>query len=170
MNFFKIISFLILTLFLSSHSFADSHDAEQNIIERAKEINQKVKEKQANTQSNIASESSNEEPLPLNDPFVGDSSLSGGSKILSASPEELENDMSLYKFKLVGVMSSENDKGFASLVDENGEVVNISLYEDIVLTYVFGIIPSGHRKTIFLLKSGELRSISSEITFSESIL
>ena len=98
MNFFKIISFLILTLFLSSHSFADSHDAEQNIIERAKEINQKVKEKQANTQSNIASEISNEEPLPLNDPFVGDSSLSGGSKILSASPEELENDMSLYKF------------------------------------------------------------------------
>ena len=46
--------------------------------------------------------------------------FSGGSKILSASPEELENDMSLYKFKLVGVMTSENDKGFASLIDENG--------------------------------------------------
>ena len=67
---------------------------------------------------------SKEEPLPLNDPFVGDSSLTGGSKILSDNPEELENNMSLYKFKLVGVMTSENDKGFASLIDENGEVIN----------------------------------------------
>ena len=45
MNFFKIISFLILSLLLSAQSYADSHDSEQNIIERAKEINQKVKEK-----------------------------------------------------------------------------------------------------------------------------
>ena len=147
MNFFKIISFLILTLFLSYLSFADSHDAELNIIERAKEINQKVKEKQANTQSNIASEINNEEPLPLNDPFVGDSSLSGGSKILSASPEELENDMSLYKFKLVGVMSSENDKGFASLVDENGEVVNISLFEE--LSPGVKLIALNNREAVF---------------------
>tara|TARA_B100000963_G_scaffold63035_1_gene51094 strand:+ start:368 stop:871 length:504 start_codon:yes stop_codon:yes gene_type:complete len=147
MNFFKIISFLILTLFLISNSFADSHDAEQNIIERAKEINQKVKEKQAKTQSNIVSEISNEEPLPLNDPFVGDSSLSGGSKILSASPEELENNMSLYKFKLVGVMSSENDKGFASLVDENGEVVNISLFEE--LSPGVKLIALNNREAVF---------------------
>ena len=131
MNFFKIISFLILSLLLSAQSYADSHDSEQNIIERAKEINQKVKEKQANTQANIASEINNEEPLPLNDPFVGDSSLTGGSKILSDNPEELENNMSLYKFKLVGVMTSENDKGFASLIDENGEVINISLFEEL---------------------------------------
>ena len=131
MNFFKIISFLILSLLLSAQSYADSHDSEQNIIERAKEINQKVKEKQANTQANVASEINNEEPLPLNDPFVGDSSLTGGSKILSYNPEELENNMSLYKFKLVGVMTSENDKGFASLIDENGEVINISLFEEL---------------------------------------
>ena len=131
MNFFKIISFLILSLLLSAQSYADSHDSEQNIIERAKEINQKVKEKQANTQANIASEINNEEPLPLNDPFVGDSSLTGVSKILSDNPEELENNMSLYKFKLVGVMTSENDKGFASLIDENGEVINISLFEEL---------------------------------------
>ena len=131
MNFFKIISFLILSLLLSAQSYADSHDSEQNIIERAKEINQKVKEKQANTQANIASEINNEEPLPLNDPFVGDSALTGGSKILSDNPEELENNMSLYKFKLVGVMTSENDKGFASLIDENGEVINISLFEEL---------------------------------------
>ena len=131
MNFFKIVTLLIFTLFLSTHSFADSHDSEQDIIEKAKEINKKIKQQQANKQANISSEISNEEPLPLNDPFVGDSSLTGGTQILSNNPEELDNQMSLYKFKLVGVMTSEDDKGFVSLVDENGEVVNISLFEEL---------------------------------------
>ena len=131
MNFFKIVTLLIFTLFLSTHSFADSHDSEQDIIEKAKEINKKIKQQQANKQANISSEISNEEPFPLNDPFVGDSSLTGGTQILSNNPEELDNQMSLYKFKLVGVMTSEDDKGFVSLVDENGEVVNISLFEEL---------------------------------------
>ena len=131
MNFFKIVTLLIFTLLLSTHSFADSHDSEQDIIEKAKEINKKIKQQQANKQANISSEISNEEPLPLNDPFVGDSSLTGGTQILSNNPEELDNQMSLYKFKLVGVMTSEDDKGFVSLVDENGEVVNISLFEEL---------------------------------------
>ena len=131
MNFFKIVTLLIFTLFFSTHSFADSHDTEQDIIEKAKEINKKIKQQQANKQANISSEISNEEPLPLNDPFVGDSSLTGGTQILSNNPEELDNQMSLYKFKLVGVMTSEDDKGFVSLVDENGEVVNISLFEEL---------------------------------------
>ena len=131
MNFFKIVTLLIFTLLLSTHSFADSHDSEQNIIEKAKEINKKIKQQQANKQANISSEIINEEPLPLNDPFVGDSSLTGGTQILSNNPEELDNQMSLYKFKLVGVMTSEDDKGFVSLVDENGEVVNISLFEEL---------------------------------------
>ena len=77
MNFFKIVTLLIFTLLLSTHSFADSHDSEQDIIEKAKEINKKIKQQQANKQANISSEISNEEPLPLNDPFVGDSSLTG---------------------------------------------------------------------------------------------
>ena len=131
MNFFKIVTLLVFTLFLSTHSFADSHDSEQDIIEKAKEINKKIKQQQANKQANISSEIGNEEPLPLNDPFVGDSSLTGGTQILSNNPEELDNQMSLYKFKLVGVMTSEDDKGFVSLVDENGEVVNISLFEEL---------------------------------------
>lgn len=131
MNFFKIVTLLIFTLLLSTHSFADNHDSEQDIIEKAKEINKKIKQQQANKQANISSEISNEEPLPLNDPFVGDSSLTGGTQILSNNPEELDNQMSLYKFKLVGVMTSEDDKGFVSLVDENGDVVNISLFEEL---------------------------------------
>ena len=56
MNFFKIIFFSLLFICTAFASMADSHDNEQNIIEKAKEINQKVKEKQANTQANIGSE------------------------------------------------------------------------------------------------------------------
>ena len=78
MNFFKLILVALLLMLASKVSMADSHDAEQNIIDKAKEINQKIKKKQSNTQANISSEiGNNEEPLPLNDPFVGDSSLTG---------------------------------------------------------------------------------------------
>ena len=55
---------------------SDSHD--QNIVEKAKEINKQVKEKQAAQQDNIKKETDQivvkEEPLPLNDPFAGDAS------------------------------------------------------------------------------------------------
>ena len=61
MNFFKIlflkVSFVLFFL-ISSSLFADSHDTK------------KV---------------SKEEPLPLNDPFVGDSSFSGGVKVITDS-------------------------------------------------------------------------------------
>ena len=54
MNFFKVIFISLLFIYVSNVSMADSHDNEQNIIEKAKEINQKVKENQANTQANIS--------------------------------------------------------------------------------------------------------------------
>ena len=79
MNFYKIVTLTLISLFFWSYSFADSHDTEQNIIEKAKEINKQIKIKQATTQANISSEISKEEPLPLNDPFAGDGSLSGGN-------------------------------------------------------------------------------------------
>jgi len=104
MNFFKIIIISVFFILLSKVSMADSHDKEQNIIEKAKEINKKIKEKQANSQKNISSEINDEEPLPLNDPFAGDSSLIGGNTIIVNSSEEAKNEMSLYKFKLVGLI------------------------------------------------------------------
>ena len=65
MTFFKTLtSLIIISLLLVGNSISDSHDNEQNIIEKAKEINKKVKKEQALQSA--------EEPLPLNDPFVGD--------------------------------------------------------------------------------------------------
>ncbi len=130
MNFFKIIIISVFFMLLSKVSMADSHDKEQNIIEKAKEINKKIKEKQANSQKNISLEINDEEPLPLNDPFVGDSSLSGGNSIIANSSEEAKNEMSLYKFKLVGIMTSEDD-GFVSLINSSGNVINLSMFEEL---------------------------------------
>ena len=55
MNFFKKITYIILSLFFAFAVSADNHDKEQNIVEKAKEINQKIKEKQALQNSNSAS-------------------------------------------------------------------------------------------------------------------
>ncbi len=132
MNFFKTILISLFLITISNLSLADSHTKEQDIIDKAKEINKKIKEKQANTQANISSEINPEEPLPLNDPFVGDSSLSGGGTLSSMSdPEEAKNEMSLYKFKLAGVMSTENDSGFVSLMNAGGEVITVGLFEEL---------------------------------------
>ena len=131
MNFFKLTLIALLLMIAAKVSMADSHDAEQNIIDKAKEINQKIKKKQSNTQANISSEiGNNEEPLPLNDPFVGDSSLTGGA-LIEADPEEAKNEMSLYKFKLVGVMTSEKNGGFVSLVNASGDIITVSLFEEL---------------------------------------
>lgn len=118
-------------MLLSKVSMADSHDNKQDIIEKAKEINKKIKEKQANSQSNISSEINDEEPLPLNDPFAGDSSLTGGNTILSSNPEEAQNEMSLYKFKLVGIMTSANDDGFVSLINSSGNIITLAMFEEL---------------------------------------
>ena len=82
-----------------SNVFADSHDVEKNIVEQSKEITEELLKKQAATEANIDSEIGETEPLPLNDPFAGDSSLGSGTGIISGSQTEDRDEMSLYNFK-----------------------------------------------------------------------
>lgn len=131
MNFFKNLTFVISFVFLASLAYADSHDTQQTIIDKAKEINKKVKEKQALQNSNISSEIGKEEALPLNDPFVGDGSLGGGTGIkLVAETEEEKKNLSVFNFKLIGIVQGE-DESFASIIDENGEIITLSAFEEI---------------------------------------
>jgi len=133
MNFFKIITLFLLLLFInisSNNVLADSHDVDQNIVEQAKEINQEILEKQAATEANISSEIGNEEPLPLNDPFAGDSSLEGGSGIISMGQTEDREEMSLYNFKLVGIISGTYES-YVSLVNASGELLTLQLHEEL---------------------------------------
>ena len=101
--------YLLLVLFLAtfsmSYTLADTHD------------------------TNASAETSEEEALPLNDPFAGDESLSSGTNIISGSEEEREA-MSLYKFKLVGIIEGEYE-AYATLVDASGETLSLTLHEEL---------------------------------------
>ena len=129
----KILILILITLFSLSNAIADSHDTttEQDILKKAKEINEKVKKQQAEKQSTISTEVGGEEPLPLNDPFVGDASLGGAttmSVVVGAGEERSE--MSLYNFKLVAIMTGEYES-FVSLINATGEIVTLQMNEEL---------------------------------------
>ena len=124
-RFLTLITFFLLLSF--KFSYADNHDTENNIIEKAKEINQKVKEKQALQDS----ASNQEEPLPLNDPFVGDGSLGGGSGIkIIGDSEEDKKKLSVFNYKLLGIIEGDQQM-FASLVNEDGNIINVGFFEEL---------------------------------------
>jgi len=108
MNFSKIL-FILIFILISKTSFADNHDQKQEVLDAAKEIAKELQE---------------EDEVPLNDPFAGNegtSSMSG-----NIPEEEQENELSLYNFKLVGLISGK-DHSYISLVNSGGEVLTLTL-------------------------------------------
>ena len=108
MNFFKIIFILLFTL-INSLALADSHDQKQEVLDKVNEI---------------AKELENEEEVPLNDPFAGNEGTSSMSGNIPA--DEQENELSLYNFKLAGLISGK-DHSYISLVNSGGEVLTMTL-------------------------------------------
>ena len=107
MIFFKTITLFLVLLFMSitpNNVIADSHDVDINT----------------------------EEPLPLNDPFAGNSSLGSGSgtSIISTGQTGDREEMSLYNFKLVGIISG-SFESYVSLVNASGEIVTLQLHEEL---------------------------------------
>ncbi len=127
MIFSRILVLVMFSLLLSYKvSYADNHDTEKNIIDKAKEINQKVKEKQA-LQNNVSNQ---EEPLPLNDPFVGDGSLSGGGVKIIADNEDEKKNLSVFNYKLLGIIQGDKQM-YASLVNQDGNIINVGFFEEL---------------------------------------
>ena len=128
MNFFKVITLIFISLLLASNVFGDNHDTtEKEILEKAKEINQKVKLDQADK-----AKATPEEPLPLNDPFAGDESLGQGGasvSLVSGSSEDVKK-ASLYNFKLIGIMTGEYES-YVSLINSSGEIMTLQLHEEL---------------------------------------
>tara|TARA_A100000164_G_scaffold77531_1_gene65438 strand:- start:445 stop:900 length:456 start_codon:yes stop_codon:yes gene_type:complete len=110
MNFFKIF-FITLILIYSQASFADQHES----------VEEQTIEQQPTEQATLTEDE--EDDVPLNDPFAGNES---GSSISNIPDGEEENEMSLYNFKLVGIISGE-ENSYISLVDASGEVITLSL-------------------------------------------
>ena len=108
MSFFKILIFLSLIL-IPTISFSDSHDQKKEVLEQVKEI---------------AKEIEDDEEVPLNDPFAGNE---GTSSMSGNIPEdEQENELSLYNFKLAGLISGK-DFSYISIVNSGGEVLTLTL-------------------------------------------
>ena len=111
MNFIKIsfFNFLFLLVFLLNSSLlAENHD------------------------KNTSPKTSKEEPLPLNDPFVGDSSFSGGVQVITTgeTSEKEKKKIDLFTYKLVGIIRSEN-KSIISLINKDGETINLAMFEEL---------------------------------------
>jgi Tfp pilus assembly protein PilP len=110
MNFFKILLTLIFLLF-STATFSDNHKTGSN-VELSDEAKQMLEEL--------------EEEVPLNDPFAGNEGTAGGAVDPSISQEEQEDEMSLYKYKLAGLISGK-DNSYISLVNSSGEVISLTI-------------------------------------------
>ena len=92
---------------MANFAIADNHDQKQEVLDAAKEI---VKEME-------------EEEVPLNDPFAGNEGQNRNSNI---PEDEQEDEMSLYNFKLAGIISGK-DYSYISLANSGGEVITITL-------------------------------------------
>ena len=107
MNFFKIFLTSLFLVF-SIAAFADNHDTTQS-----EDVNQ------------ISQEIQDDEEVPLNDPFAGNEGTTG-SLDAAVSPEEQEDVMSLYNFKLAGLISGK-DNSYITLVNSSGEIITLTL-------------------------------------------
>ena len=127
MNFIKIsfFNFLFLLVFLLNSSLlAENHN------------------------KNTSSKTSKEEPLPLNDPFVGDSSFSGGVQVITTgeTSEKEKKKIDLFTYKLVGIIRSEN-KSIISLINKDGETINLAMFEE--LNDGVKLVDMSHDEAIF---------------------
>ena len=110
MNFFKILLTLIL-FFFSTVSYSDNHGtaSDDAISNEAKEMLEEL-----------------DEEVPLNDPFAGNEGTARGASGAGISEEEQEDEMSLYKFKLAGLISGK-DHSYISVVSTAGEAITLTL-------------------------------------------
>ena len=107
MNFFKILLVITLMIFAKT-SLADNHDQKEEIIEQVKEITKEL---------------TDEDEVPLNDPFAGNE---GTNSLISMPEGEQEDEMSLYNFKLAGLISGK-DHSYISVVSSAGEAITLTL-------------------------------------------
>ena len=112
MNFFKNILLIFFLLFSFNLAFADTNDSTKEIVEKAKEITKELENK-----------TEEEEDVPLNDPFAGNE---GSNTSMNLDTGEERDEMSLYNFKLSGLISGTN-ASYISLTNASGEVLTITL-------------------------------------------
>ena len=93
---------------------------------------------------------SKEEPLPLNDPFGGDASLSGGVKVLSDGTTSSEQKrLDIFTYKLTGLVQSDSNS-FISLINQDGENVTVEINEEV--NEGVKLIDMNQKEVVFLVE------------------
>ena len=110
MNLTRIFLVLFAIICLNFSAMADNHSKKEEVVDKAKEITKKLQEDGL-------------DEVPLNDPFAGNE---GSNRSGTASVEAEEDEMSLYNFKLVGLISG-NQNSYVSLANSGGEVFTLTL-------------------------------------------
>jgi hypothetical protein len=116
MNFFKILIILFLSFFTFTNIYADDNGG---ILKKASDTVADLENKTKKTLENI-----DDEEVPLNDPFAGNEASSSAN--MNIPDGEQEDEMSLYNFKLAGLISGK-DHSYISLVNSSGEFVNLTI-------------------------------------------
>ncbi len=114
MSFFKRILILFIVFSFSAVN-ADNQDKKSELVEQAKEIT-----------ANLEKNTLDEEDVPLNDPFAGNEGTSGSAANIDLETGEERDEMSLYNFKLSGIISGK-DNSYISLTNASGEVLTLTL-------------------------------------------
>ncbi len=99
-------------MFSNSISIADNHSKKEELNKEVKKITEQL--------------DSLDEEMPLNDPFAGQSSSNSVSRNAQISEEEMQDDMSLYNFKLVGLIAGKSNS-YVSLVKSDGEPFSLTI-------------------------------------------
>tara|TARA_B100001741_G_scaffold233901_1_gene195011 strand:- start:226 stop:681 length:456 start_codon:yes stop_codon:yes gene_type:complete len=110
MNLTRIFLVLFAIICLNFSAMADNHSKKEEVVDKAKEITKKLQEDGL-------------DEVPLNDPFAGNE---GSNRSGTASVEAEEDEMSLYNFKLVGLISG-TQNSYVSLANSGGEVFTLTL-------------------------------------------
>lgn len=116
MNFFKILIILFFSFFTFTNIYADDNGG---VVKKASEVVEDLENKTKKTLENV-----DDEEVPLNDPFAGNEASSSAN--MNIPDGEEEDEMSLYNFKLAGLISGK-DHSYISLVNSSGEFVNLTI-------------------------------------------
>ena len=119
MIFFKRIQILIIFFMLLAYNAnADNHEKKKELVDQVKQITEKIDQSEED-----------EDEVPLNDPFAGNEGSSTMASNLPADEEE-QGAMSLYNFKLVGLISGK-DHSYITLVNSAGEVQTLTIGQEL---------------------------------------
>ena len=109
MNLIKINIIFTVLFFIGFNANANADNHDKKLTDGVKKIIQEI--------------DLSEDDVPLNDPFAGQSA---GSDRELESVEEEKDELSLYNFKLVGLISGK-DNSYVSLVHSSGERHSLTL-------------------------------------------